>query len=76
MLLVVVISAEISGNSDGAYFNPNNVENIVLDDLLEGILLVDAKELSAEEAWEVSCKRAILHPLLRCNHTAVRDMKV
>ena len=43
MLLVVVISAEISGDSDWAYFNPNNVENIVLDDLLEGILLVDAK---------------------------------
>ena len=40
MLLVVVISAEISGDSDWAYFNPNNVENIVLDDLLEGKRIV------------------------------------
>ena len=33
--------------------------NIVLDDLLKGVLPVDAKELSAEDAWELSHKNMV-----------------
>ena len=37
----------------------SEARNIISDDLLEGVLLVDAKELSAEDAWELSCKNMV-----------------
>ena len=37
----------------------SETRNIVLDDLLKGVLPVDAKELSVEDAWELSCKNVV-----------------
>ena len=37
----------------------SEARNIVLNDLLKGVLPVDAKELSAEDAWELSHKNMV-----------------
>lgn len=37
----------------------SEARNKVLDDLLKGVLPVDAKELSAEDAWELSYKNMV-----------------